>query len=191
VVAAVQRTGATGQQRSCQRAGQASSKLPFEPERNARAARVAIFPIAHDLCGDRAVRVEPVREAGRDLRRVVVVVGIESVPVPVGNDIPRYVLIEVEIGRDAQNVVWERGSRVLAPVLAYPGAGARQLEGVAGNVLTPSLLIARKCVRDQPQRGPCDKRLQRMCHYRRGWRRLVVMLLQLTLLTFRKRTGAS
>jgi hypothetical protein len=93
---------------------------PAEPECNPRTARSAIAPVAHNLRRDRALLIDLEREAGRELRRVVIIVRIERIPIAEGNGVPSYGSIEVEISANAQDVIWKVGTRVLAPMLAEP-----------------------------------------------------------------------
>ena len=64
----------------------------LESERDARIARLTIFPITHDFRRDRTLLVQIKGKASPDLGRIVVVIAIERIPETVGNEIPGYCL---------------------------------------------------------------------------------------------------
>jgi hypothetical protein len=71
------------------RVGYSSVPLP-ESKRDARTARLAICPVAHNFRRDRPLLVEIKGNAGRDLGRVIVVIAIERISETVGNGVPGY-----------------------------------------------------------------------------------------------------
>ena len=94
------------------------------------------MPIALELPQDRSLFVEFLRKAGGELRRVVVLIGIEGVPISERHDVPCQGLVDLEIGPDTKHIVREFGIGVVAPVLPNPSTArdrkdARERQAIA------------------------------------------------------------